>query len=239
MTARPPARRPRRHGAPAAMNKDRVVAAALAIIDRDGVEAFSIRHLAQALGVYPTAVYWYVPSRNALLAEVVSRALADVVPPGEIGDWRDWLKDLFRRYRASVRRHPNVAPLIGARLVSNAGADPELVDRILAALSAAGFAGDALVHAYNTVVAAMVGFVTLELAPMPVEDADTWSAELRKTFRDADAGRYPALAGNLPRLENRAFIVRWQNGTAVPLDDSFEMFIDVAVRGLERRLGGA
>lgn len=239
MATRTFAGRGRRDGAPAGLSKDRIVTAALAIIDRDGVEAFSLRSLALALGVYPTAIYWYVPSRNALLAEVVARALGDVLPPDERLDWRVWLKELFRRYRASVRRHPNVAPLIGAQLVSNAGADPALVERILAVLAAAGFAGDALVHAYNTVVAVMVGFVTLELAPMPAGDTDAWAADLRRTFRGADPARHPALAANLPRLENRAFIVRWQNGTAVPLDDSFEVFIDVAVRGLEQRLATA
>jgi hypothetical protein len=59
---------------------------------------------------------------------------------------------------------------------------------------------------------------------------------MRSSLRAIDAEKYPVLAHNLPRLENRAFIVRWQNGTKVPLDDSFELFIDVAIRGLEARL---
>ena len=61
----------------------------------------------------------------------------------------------------------------------------------------------------------------------------------RMTLRAVDAEKYPVLARNLARLENRAFIVRWQNGTKVPLDDSFELFIDIAIRGLEVRLASA
>jgi hypothetical protein len=37
-------------------------------------------------------------------------------------------------------------------------------------------------------------------------------------------------------MENRAFIIRWLNGTEVPLNDGFEVFIDIAVRGPEQRL---
>ena len=218
------------------MSKDRVISTALSIIDSQGMEAFSMRGLAQALGVYPTAVYWYVPNRNALLAEVVSHAMNDVVPPEEVGDWRPWLKELFRRYRNTVRRHPNLAALMGAQLVSNAGVNPELVDRILTVLSRAGFEDDRVVRAFNTVIAIMVGFVTIEFATAPVEDTAAWAAELRKSFRMVNPQRHPVLARNLDRLENRAFIVRWQNGIEVPLDDSFEMYVDVAVKGLEQLL---
>ena len=205
------------HRSAETMSKDRVISTALSIIDSQGMEAFSMRGLAQALGVHPTAVYWYVPNRNALLAEVVSHALNDVVPPENVGDWRPWLKELFRRYRNTVRRHPNLAALMGAQLVSNAGVNPELVDRILTVLSRAGFEDDRVVRAFNTVIAIMVGFVTIEFATAPVEDTAAWAAELRKSFRMVNPQRHPVLARNLDRLENRAFIVRWQNGIEVPL----------------------
>jgi TetR/AcrR family tetracycline transcriptional repressor len=223
----------------AALSKQRVVAAALSIIDRHGLEAFSMRSLADELGVYPTAIYWHIEDRNALLAEVVAHALSDVVPDRRAGGWQAWLKEFFRRYRASVQRHPNVAPLIGAQLVSNAGVSPAVIEAILSVLSSAGFRDDLLVHAYNAVIAIQVGFVTLELAPTPDENQEGWAAQIQSSLRDIDAEKYPVLARNLARLENRAFIVRWQNGTEVPLDDSFELFIDIAIRGLEVRLASA
>lgn len=218
------------------MSKDRIVSTALSIIDNEGIDAFSMRGLAQELGVYPTAVYWYVPNRNALLAEVVSHALSDVAPPEQVDDWRLWLKELFRRYRETVRRHPNLAVLMGAQLVSNAGVNPAFVEKLLTVLSQAGFDGERLVRAFNTVVAVMIGFVTIEFAAAPMEDNKAWAAEMKRSIRTVDPQRYPILARNLTRIENRAFIVRWQNGADVPLDDSFEMYIDVAVKGLERLL---
>jgi TetR/AcrR family transcriptional regulator, tetracycline repressor protein len=228
------AARPRAQPSPAGLSRERIVAAALAIIDAEGVEGFSMRGLAQALGVYPTAIYWHVPNRNALLAEVVAHALAGIVPPDDAGDWDLWLKELFRRYRGAVRRHPHLAALMGAQLVSNAGVSPAFVENVLAVLSLAGFTDQALVRAYNTVIALMVGFVTIEFAAAPVEDATAWAASLKRAIADVDPDRHPLLARNLPRLANHAFILRWQNGADVPLDDSFEMYVDAAVRGLKQ-----
>jgi AcrR family transcriptional regulator len=217
-----------------ALSRERIVAAALALIDRDGLAAFSLRDLARALGVYPTALYWHVPGRNALLAAVVEQALRDIWRPRGRLSWQARLRALFHRYRAAVRRHPNVAPLIGAQLVSNAGIGPELVERILATLAEAGFAGDRLVDAYNTVVAAKVGFVTMELAAVPDEDRSRWSAAMRARIAGIDPAKLPVLARNRVRLGNRAFILRWENGTTVPLDRSFKLYVEVFIAGLEQ-----
>lgn len=201
-----------------------------------------MRALAKSLGVYPTAIYWYVPNRNALLAEVVSLALQDIAPAdrvgagAEAGDWRAWLKLLFRRYRRAVQAHPNIAALMGAQVVSNAGVPLILIERILSVLTKAGFRNDGLIHAFNTVIATMAGFVTLEMGPMPTEDAEDWAKTFHDTLHAANPQLYPHLARNLPRLENHVFMLRWLNGTKAPFDDSFEIFIDAAIHGLAQYL---
>ena len=96
------------------LTRDRIVAAALELLDQGGLSAFSVRDVAKALGVYPAAIYWHVPTRNALLALMVAHVLRDLAPKGGARAWQDWLRALFRRYRNAVRRHPNIAPLIGA-----------------------------------------------------------------------------------------------------------------------------
>jgi AcrR family transcriptional regulator len=219
----------------AKLSKDKVVGAALALIDANGMAAFSVRDVARSLGVYPTALYWHVPGRNAMLAEVAAHALRDIVPPIDPDDWREWLRGLFRRYRAAVRRHPNIAPLIGAQLVSNDGIDARMIDGILSALTHAGYGGGDIVEAYNVVIATMCGFVTMELAPLPAEDPQGWAAALERRVRAIGTLDHPTLARHLPAMANRAFIVRWQNGTDVPLDRSFEAFIDSVIRGLAER----
>jgi AcrR family transcriptional regulator len=215
------------------LSREKIVLAALALLDERGLAAFSVRDLAKAMGVFPAAIYWHVPTRNQLLAAIVAHVLHDLAPP-PMPDWREWLRALFRRYRAAIRRHPNIAPLIGAQLVSNASLDFATIEAVLGVLSGAGFEGQRLVDAFSVVTAAQVGFVTLEFAPPPPEGNEEWAEGMRALIGSASAERYPILARNMPRMANRSFTLRWENGTAVPLDSSFEAYVDTVVMGLER-----
>lgn len=223
--------------ADAALSKDRIVAAAIEQIDRNGVMGFSLRDVARSLGVYPAAVYWHVATRDDLLASVVEATMADVAPePGTLS-WQDWFRELFARCRAVMRKHPHVAQLVGAQLVANANLSPGMIDRILAVLVAAGCKDEHIVELYNVVVAAMVGFSTLEFASVPTDNPAAWAAQLQQKTHDIRALEYPTLARYLPAMANRAFIVRWQNGTDAPMDSSFEAYVEVVIAGLTAMLG--
>jgi AcrR family transcriptional regulator len=215
------------------LTADRIIAAALDELDRRGLAAFSIRNLAQRLGVYPTAIYWHVDSRDAILAEVVARLLDAIEPPPGL-PWQRYVRALLHGYRAQIKRHPAAAPLVGAHLVGNRSIRLGLVEGLLGKLSEAGFAGDDLVAAYNAVIAALVGFVTQEFAAIPEDDAARWQAAVKQRLARGRLAGYPVLLANLPRLANRAFILRWQSGARVPLDRSFERYVDMVVGGLER-----
>lgn len=229
-TARPASNRARSKSE-GALSRERIVAAAIEEIDAHGLAAFSIRNLAHRLGVYPTAIYWYISSRNLILAEVVGQVLGDASPAGDL-DWRDYLRGLFGRYRAAIKSHPHVAPLVGAHLVGNASIPFAFVERLLGKLSGAGFAGEDLLHAYNTVVAALAGFITQEFAPAPEDD--DWRAGVQERLLAVDAEACPTLAANLPLLANRAFILRWRSGAEAPMDSSFDCYVEIVISGLER-----
>lgn len=232
-----PPRRPRKKtkkdGGPA-LSKEAIIAKALEIIDNDGIEAFSMRSLAKALDVYPTAIYWYLPNRSALIGEVIGSVLTDLVPDDENLDWKHWLRTLFRNYRAQIQKHPNIAPMIGVQLVSNASIDFEMIESILGVLCAAGFSDQRLPAAYSAVIGAMVGFTTQEFALVPSDDRDEWVNSMQSTLADIDASRYPTTSALMPKLANQAFILRWENGATAPLDDGFEMFVEAVIQGLER-----
>lgn len=215
------------------LTRDGIVAAALAQIDEEGLEIFSIRTLATRLGVYPTAIYWYVPSRNELLARVATLVLADILPVRRRRSWRHHLRDIFVNFRAAVQTHPNVAPLIGTQLVSNTSMSFALVEGLLTTLSRAGLTGNRLVAGYNSLVAGLVGFSAQEFAPLPSDDPTAWQLEVQERLLSLDRHAFPTLAANLPLLSNRAFILRWQSGAEAPLDDSFAIFVDVMIAGIE------
>jgi len=216
------------------LNRQTVVAAALEEIDRGGLEAFSVRNVAKRLGVYPTAVAWHAASRGQLLADVVTLALVDVRPPGFHDSWQGYLRQTFHRFREAVRRHPNIAPLIGTQMLANPTVELEFIEGLLASLHHAGFSGTRLVAAYNAVLAAIVGFTAQEFAPLPPEQTSQWQEEMRERLAGVQRVRYPLLADNMKLLGNKAFTLRWQNGSEAPLDASFEAFIEIFIAGLER-----
>jgi len=222
------------------LRREAILEAALAEIDAKGLASFSLRGLARSLGVNASVIVWHVGNRDAVVAEVIRLVLRDCVPPRMPGQpWQDWLRSLFFRFREAIRRHPNTAPLIGADTVSNLRPDFALVEAILSVLVEAGVPEERLCENYNAVQAALVGFVTQELARIPTEDLPSWQAGIQAGLAEADATRYPHLARLLPRLTNRAFILRWQNGAAAPMDSSFEVFVDYIIAGLEKSLRGA
>jgi TetR/AcrR family tetracycline transcriptional repressor len=231
-------KRAARRGRPPAgtdtLTQEKIIAAALDHLDRSGLPTFSVRDVAKALGVYPTAIYWHFPNRNALMAAMVADVLRDLNPKPGITAWQDWLRALFKGYRRAVMRHPNIAPLIGAQLVSNASMDLQLMERMLEVLSQAGFRDRRLIEAFNVVIAAQVGFVTLEFAPAPAEDAESWEAGMRGLIGSVDAAKYPLLARHVPKMANRSFTLRWQNGTQVSFERHFLAYVETVIAGLEQ-----
>lgn len=217
------------------LSRDRILHAALAQIDAQGLANFNIRDLATALGVAPAAVYWHVPNRGALVSGAIAIALADVARELPGGPWQGRLRAVLQRFRAALRRHPQLAPAIANELVHNEAVDAPLIEHVLAALEDAGFDGASLVDAFNVVIAAMCGFATLELSIAPAGAEPAWEAACRAQIAAVDTDRYPRLGANAAALRNRAFLLRWSNGKEAPLTSGFEAWIDVLLRGLASR----
>ena len=86
------------------LTKDLIVQGALALVDEIGLEKFSVRTLAERLSVYPAAIRWWVPTRNALLAEIVNYSYREVTLADTEIDWKEWIRQLFVSQREVVRR---------------------------------------------------------------------------------------------------------------------------------------
>lgn len=231
--------RPRKNEAAAgtaeALGPSRIRHAALALIDAKGLAAFNIRDLATQLGVFPAAVYWHVPSRDALLSGVIALALQGVGASAPAGPWQARLRALLQDFREALRRHPQLAPLVANQLAYNAAFDAPLLEQVVGALEDARFEGEALVDAFNVVIAAMCGFATLELSTAPSGPSAEWEAACRAQIDAVDREQLPHLGRHIDALRNRAFLLRWSGGNECPLDSGFEAWIDVLLRGLEAR----
>lgn len=216
------------------LSRETIAAAALELIDRDGLDTFSVRNLAAHLGVYPTAIYWYIPNRNDILANVMALVLSDLLPKVKRRSWQLFLKDVFFNFRDAIRRHPNVAPLIDSQVTSNANLSLDLLDGLIGSLARAGLHGETLIAAYNAVLAALVGFTAQEFAPIPQDTRDAWQRHVDTRLAAISPERHPALSRHLPLLSNRSFTLRWQNGSEAPMEGSYEIYVDMIIGGIER-----
>lgn len=106
----------RARGTSAGLDRARVAAAAVALVDRDGLERFGVRRLADELGVDPMSIYHHVKGKAALLDAVSEAVLGELeVPAGDDVAWQDVARNLAHAYRDAADRHPRVFPLLVTR----------------------------------------------------------------------------------------------------------------------------
>lgn len=217
------------------LTTDQIAAGALELLIEKGMDNFSVRSLAERLGVGTATIYWHMDSRNDLLVAALAYALKDFSPPPLRDDWKSWFRELFDRFRSLIQNNRGVAKLFGLRLVANAGIDRHLIESILEMLTRAGFDERNITEAFNIVWVTMVGFVTMELAPEP-DASPEWEQKMRERVNTVNVDKHPYIARHLSQLSNQAFALRWDNGSTVPLDASFKAYVNVVLMGLEGML---
>lgn len=131
------------------LTRERVLEAALALADAEGLDALSMRRLGQALGVEAMSLYRHVADKEDLLDGLHGAVLAGLPPLPSRGGWRARAEAAARGLREALRRHPRLALLFASR-PAVAPASLALFDAVLGVLEEAGLSrGDALrgVHA--------------------------------------------------------------------------------------------
>ncbi|MHB8630453.1 MAG: TetR/AcrR family transcriptional regulator C-terminal domain-containing protein [Candidatus Limnocylindria bacterium] len=199
------------------LTRSRIVRAALAVVDRDGLDALSMRRLGAELGVEGMAVYRHFPNKAAVLAGVVDLLLAElVIPPPSDVPWQLVFREVSRAYRALLLRHPHAIPLLAALPLSDPAA-ARAAGAVMAQLRAAGFDAPTALKTLATITSYVVGVAQWEVGTAPFR-----SEGAREAFAlPADADPY--LVELLPQL------------AADDCDETFEFGLDVIVRGLETR----
>ena len=107
---------------PAQIDRDSVLAAALAVADADGVAGLSMRAVAERLGVTAMALYRHVGDKQELLDGLVERLLLELPLPDPALSWQDRLAAMATAMRQTARAHPQVFPLLLQRPAATSGA---------------------------------------------------------------------------------------------------------------------
>lgn len=217
---------------PAALSRSMIIDAAIAIADREGLGAATIRKVAGELGVGPMRLYNYVSAKEELLelmVDVVYGEMAELIPTQ--GDWRDVLRAVATEVRAATTRHPWFVELLGGR--PHLGPNALLhLERSLGGLmsgSAASEIEQALV-AFRAVTAFAIGALRLEASEIIAEretgiDEEEWRRSVGPYLQRVLAG------GEFPHLE-QAFA----DADPEPADAAFASGLDCLLDGLGLRI---
>jgi AcrR family transcriptional regulator len=121
------------------LTREMLTAAALRIVDRDGLDALSMRRLGSELGVDPMAAYRHIPNKGILLDEVVEAVISEIDTDAVDASlpWQDQLRTLALAYLAALMAHPHAAPLIAERSLRTAGS-LRVVEKALRIMTDAG-----------------------------------------------------------------------------------------------------
>ncbi|MDX3584006.1 TetR/AcrR family transcriptional regulator [Streptomyces europaeiscabiei] len=159
--------RPRRPGRERpALTRDLIVAEAVRLLDEEGADALSMRRLGARLNVGATSMYSHVASRDELIELLVDRIYGEMEVPGPEAaqDWRAAAARCAHGIRATILRHPWIAPMLGEVGVSLGPNSLRLTESMLAMLHTAGFTLDRADHAVRILFAYVLGMTTTEAA---------------------------------------------------------------------------
>ena len=208
------------------LNRDRVLREAVALADRDGIDAVSMRRLAQELGVVPMALYKHVAHKEELLDGMVDVVIDEIDLPRESADWKQAVRRRVLSAREALLRHPWAPHVIETR----GQASPVVMaymDSLIGAFLAGGLTADLTHHAMHALGSRMWGF-TQEVFPTPAPPEDP--VQLEAMFR--------MVAEQYPHIITIATAGAHDPDSAVgsTCDDQFEFAfaLDLFLDGIER-----
>lgn len=230
--------RPRR-GRPQ-LSRAEIVTAAVALLDAEGLEGFSMRRLGAALEAGATSLYFYVDGKDELLDLAMDEVLGEVALPGPEVGWREAAAGFAREMRRMLVRHHWVIGLFGTRMAIGPKA-LRFSDRFIGVFSAAGFSGRDVAWASSLLMSHAVGAAAGEAAyRRATEGLDGGQADVVKRLDPYIASR----AEEFPDYarwwqDNRDTMIEWE-GPEDGADFGAERILDGLELWLRREhLGGA
>ena len=211
------------------LSKARVLDTAVALADEGGVDALSMRRIAQALGVVPMALYKHVANKNELLDGLIDAVIGEIDPPAVGVGWKTAIRRRVLSARRMLLRHPWAPRVIESRMKERATptlAVMEYLDSMMGIFRAGGFSIDLTHHAVHVMGCRLLGF----------------SQELFEvgSGRDPEPDMPPSeeMAERFPHIAELMTAVAHDEGSVVGsgCDDQFEFefALDLMLDGLDR-----
>ncbi|MFI0721826.1 TetR/AcrR family transcriptional regulator [Streptomyces sp. NPDC021224] len=176
------------------LNREDLVTTALAVADAEGLEAVTIRRVAQQHDVTPMALYRHFPDKDGLLLALADRLLSGaVLPEPDDRPWYDQLRDVLVAFAEALRPHPNAAVLAFRGMVTTE-AGLEITDRSLALMGQGGMSVEHCAETASHILGSLVALAIVAPGPPPGADPDAADDAVRAkraTLLALSPRRYP------------------------------------------------
>ena len=205
------------------LSREAIIVSAVALADAEGLEAVTIRRLAQEHGVTPMAMYWHFNDKDSLL-DGLAEHLIEAVQLPEPGDdsWDTELRGILRAFLVAIRPHPTLAALVLRRiLIAESGL--RIAERVLGLLGRAGFGVERAAEIGTFLICSVITLVGADPTPNPYagEERDQVIREKRAKLESLSPARYPNVVAAAPALV-----------ACREADDYFTLNLDLLVLGV-------
>ena len=207
------------------LSRERVLTTAVAYADRHGLEALSMRKLADELGAGAMSLYHYVPNKERLIDGMIDIVFSEIEPPSLELDWKTAMRRRAVSTRAALNRHRWAVGLMEGRNAGLAGI--HVREAILGCLREAGFSIEDTIQAYSVQDAYIYGFALQERS-LPFE-----SAEESTAVAEASAQNVAELAQDFPYLAE--VVAGHVAKVGYDFTSAFEYGLDLILDSLEER----
>jgi AcrR family transcriptional regulator len=207
------------------LSRERVLDTAVALADGGGVDAVSMRRIAQELGVVPMALYKHVANKDELLDGMIDAVVGEIDPPAGGTDWKTAVRQRVLSARGALLRHPWASRVIESRTEPTPTV-LEYMDSMIGMFRAGGFSIDLTHHAMHAMGSRLLGF-SQELFDDSVDLDPAATAVMLQRM----AGTYPHITELVAAITHDEASVVGQG-----CDDQFEFefALDLMLDGLER-----
>src|ERR671924_638725 len=214
----------------APLSRDRVLRAAVALADHAGIEALSMRSLAQELNVVPMALYKHVANKEQLLDGLVDAVIDEIEPPIAGDDWKTTMRERILSARRALLRHPWASQVIESR------AEPTptvigYIDSMMGIFLRGGFSVDLMHHAMHVMGSRILGFsqeLFDDTASVPEDGALAMWTQMAEAYPNI-ATLVGAVSGGEIEHEEESIV-----GGGCDDQFEFEFALDLILDGLER-----
>ncbi len=204
------------------LSRERVLRAAMTQADANGLEAVSMRTLAETLGVAPMALYRHVANRDDLVDGMVDVVFGQIELPDPGADWRTAMRQRGVSVRDALGRHRWAIGLMESR-AHPGPASLRHHDAVIGSLRAGGFDMAMTAHAYSVLDSYIYGFALTKMN-LPFETGDEVAEVAQGMLEPFPMDAYPNLV---------AFITDHAMKPGYDYGDEFEYGLDLILDGLD------